>query len=102
LDYSVTPPAARKRTAGGHAAGGSVAAGVRRSIGADRLAQAPGQRVLPIGVTHVVDGWDPLCGGPRVRFVFPGCSLDDAPEVCDACAGPATRRVPRQRRTASG
>jgi hypothetical protein len=74
----------------------------RRSIGADRIAQAPGQRALPVGVTHVVDGWDPVCGGARVRFVFPGCTLDDAPEVCAACAGPATRRVPRQRRTASG
>ena len=26
----------------------------------------------PAGTLHLVDGWDPLCGGERVRFVFPG------------------------------
>jgi hypothetical protein len=49
-------------------------------------------------VTHVVDGWQPVCGERRVRFVFPGASLDDVTELCDACAGAVTRRVPRQRR----
>lgn len=72
--------------------------GVRRSIGADRLAQRAGERVMPVGVTHVVDGWHPVCGEPRVRFVFRGATLDDATDVCDACSGTAPRRVPRQRR----
>jgi len=79
-----------------------VAKGVRRSIGADAVAQAPGERMLPVGVTHVVDGWHPVCGEPRVRFVFPGCTLDDAADVCDACAGAATRRMPRQRPASGG
>ena len=26
----------------------------------------------PSGTLHLVDGWAPLCGGERVRFVFPG------------------------------
>jgi len=57
--------------------------------------------MLPTGVTHLVDGWQPLCGGPRVRFVFPGCTVDDAADLCDACAGTATKQVPRQRRASS-
>jgi hypothetical protein len=73
----------------------------RRFVGANRLVQRPGQRVLPAGVTHVVDGWQPVCGEPRVRFAFPGCTLDDASEICDACAGGAARRVPRPRRASS-
>ena len=74
---------------------------VRPSVGADRLAQRPGERVLPVGVTHVVHGWQPVCGEARVRFVFPGCTLDDAAEVCGDCAGAVTRRVPRQRTAAT-
>jgi hypothetical protein len=67
------------------------------------MEQQPGQRVLPAGVTHVVDGWQPVCGGPRVKFVFPGCTLDDVTEICDACAGQAAvRRVPRQRPASTG
>jgi hypothetical protein len=70
----------------------------RQFVGADRMTQRPGERVLPVGVTHVVDGWQPVCGEPRVRFVFPGCTLDDVTEVCPACTNGAVRRVPRQRR----
>jgi len=106
----VTPPTARKRATSSAGAARTAPRAtkpladldVRQSVGADRLAQRPGERVLPIGVTHVVQGWQPVCGGPRVRFVFPGCTLDDAPEICDACAGTATRRLPRQRGASTG
>lgn len=104
----MTPPTARKRPAATRTATNPVAASsaaalaagsdVRRFLGADAVTQRPGGRALPGGVTHVVHGWQPVCGERRVRFVFPGASLDDVTEVCDACAGAATRRVPRQRR----
>ena len=102
----MTPPTARKRPTATHpvarATEPAADAGVRRFIGADRLVQRPGERVVPAGVTHVVDGWKPVCGEPRVRFVFPGATLDDATEVCDTCAGSGARRVPRQRRASTG
>lgn len=101
LDCSVTPPTARKRPAAPRAADPAAALHPRRFVGADRLAQRPGERVLPVGVTHVVDGWQPVCGEPRVRFVFPGCKLDEAAEVCPACTKTAVRRVPRQRSTST-
>jgi hypothetical protein len=91
------PSAARLAAADGH-----IAAEARRFVGADRMVQQPGQRVLPAGRAHVVDGWLPVCGEPRVKFAFPGCTLDEAPEVCDACAGrSAVPRVPRQRPVSS-
>jgi hypothetical protein len=105
LDCNVTPPTARKRPAATRTATRvaepPAQLHVRTSIGADQMVQRPGERVLPVGVTHVV-GWQPVCGEPRVRFVFPGCTLDDAVEVCAACAGTAVRRVPRQRRASTG
>lgn len=38
---------------------------------------------LPAGTLHLVDGWEPLCGGERVRFVFPGRQAAD--DTCPAC-----------------
>jgi len=49
---------------------------------------------VPAGTTHFVDGWDPLCGSERVRFVFPGRGPElgaTCPECVQAVA------VPRQR-----
>jgi hypothetical protein len=71
------------------------------SVGANGLVQRPGERTAPAGVTHLVDGWQPLCGAGRVRFVFPGRSVDAVTEVCDDCRAVATPKVPRQRRAAS-
>lgn len=66
------------------------------------MLQRRGERVLPVGVTHVVEGWLPVCGEPRVRFVFPGCSIDQVAEVCAVCSAASTaRRVPRQRRAST-
>lgn len=94
----MTPPTARKRPAATHSTRTEVAErDPHRFIGADRLVQQPGERVLPGGVAHVVDGWLPVCGEPRVRFVFPGATIEDATEVCPACTKGALRRVPRQR-----
>src|SRR3954471_17161364 len=46
---------------------------------------------VPAGTLHLVDGWEPLCGGERVRFVFPGRQAPgDTP--CPPCA-----RAPRPR-----
>jgi hypothetical protein len=113
----VTPPTARKRAAAAQTAAAQTAAAQtaaaqtaappadadgHRFVGANRMAEQPGQRVVPAGLTHVVDGWQPVCGEPRVKFVFPGATLDDAAEVCEACAGRgAVRRVPRQRRAST-
>jgi hypothetical protein len=52
----------------------------------------------PGGTLHLVDGWEPLCGGERVRFVFPGRDVD-AGAACPQCAAAAT---PRQRSSAAG
>jgi len=41
-------------------------------LGADGVAPDRGGAVKPAGTVHVVDGWQPLCGVGRVRFVFPG------------------------------
>jgi hypothetical protein len=112
LDCSVTPPTAPKRAVAARPARPATAAAAAsvtgrlhslRSIGADRLAHAPGERARPVGVTHLVDGWQPVCGGARIRFVFPGATLADAAEVCDDCAGAAiVAKTPRQRRASTG
>src|SRR5436853_439879 len=39
----------------------------------------------PAGTLHLVHGWEPLCGGERVRFVFPGRRVDTA-AACAKCA----------------
>jgi hypothetical protein len=49
----------------------------------------------PAGTAHLVDGWQPICGGDRVRFVFPGRDVDLG-TICPDC----TQAVaPRQRST---
>ena len=47
----------------------------------------------PSGPLHLVHGWEPLCGGERVRFIFPGRGVD----VADACPDCAAAAMPRQR-----
>lgn len=51
----------------------------------------------PAGTLHLVHGWEPLCGGERVRFVFPGRGVD-ASEACPECAAAV---MPRQRTAAA-
>lgn len=51
----------------------------------------------PGGTLHLVDGWEPLCGGQRVRFVFPG-RVVEADKACPECTA-AT--MPRQRASAA-
>jgi hypothetical protein len=58
---------------------------------------------LPAGTLHLVEGWEPLCGGERVRFVFPGW---DTPgdRTCPACVQatlPRPRPATRSRARAS-
>jgi hypothetical protein len=55
----------------------------------------PNGSAEPAGTLHLVQGWEPLCGGERVRFVFPGRRVDKT-SACPECAA-AT--VPRQRTT---
>lgn len=53
----------------------------------------------PAGTTHLVEGWESICGGGRVRFVFPGRVVDLA-TTCPDCVqavAPAQVPVPRQR-----
>src|SRR3954471_18134295 len=38
----------------------------------------------PSGTLHLVDGWEPLCGGERVRFVCPGRQAPGE-ATCPAC-----------------
>ena len=65
----------------------------------------------PAGTLHLVDGWEPLCGGDRVRFVFPGRQVA-GDRTCPACvqatlpkprtaARPAARPAARSRARAS-
>jgi len=57
----------------------------------------------PAGTLHLVEGWEPLCGGERVRFVFPGRHAD-APETCPECLKaslPRPRPAARSRARAS-
>lgn len=61
------------------------------------VAESPGS-AGPGGTTHFVDGWEPVCGSERVRFVFPGRS-DQLSANCPDCVQ-AVRvpvGVPRQR-----
>src|SRR3954447_4463315 len=45
----------------------------------------------PAGTLHLVDGWEPLCGGERVRFVFPGRQAT-GDDTCPACGRPPPPR----------
>jgi hypothetical protein len=63
---------------------GSTSIAARRDGGAD-----------PAGVVHLVEGWLPACGGPRVRFLFPGRPVELA-DACPDCAA-TVAPVPRQR-----
>lgn len=65
--------AAKTRTATLHVGSRAVVSGGARGEAA------------PSGTVHLVDGWEPVCGGERVRFVFPGRTLD-ASAGCPACA----------------
>lgn len=74
-------------------------------VGALAIAPAPRGATVPSGTTHLVEGWEPVCGGTRVRFIFPGRSAEltaTCPECADALAAtprprPATRSTPAAR-----
>lgn len=70
-------------------------------VGSAQLAASPQGRAVPAGTTHLVEGWEPICGGGRVRFVFPG-RVVDLPATCPDCAQAVAPTsvpvpVPRQR-----
>ena len=48
----------------------------------------------PAGTTHFVQGWEPVCGSARVRFVFPGRG-DQLGATCPECVQAVA--VPKQR-----
>ena len=57
----------------------------------------------PGGTTHFVNGWEPLCGSDRVRFVFPGQGPElsaNCPDCVQAVSIPQQRTAakPRARR----
>src|SRR3954451_1049044 len=55
----------------------------------------------PAGTLHLVDGWEPLCGGERVRCVSPGRQA--AGDTCPACVRatlPRPRAAARSRAAA--
>src|SRR3954470_2208044 len=56
----------------------------------------------PAGTLHLVDGWEPLCGGERVRFVFPGrqAAGDDTCPACVKATLPRPRAAARRRAAA--
>jgi hypothetical protein len=65
-------------------------------VGADSVV-VQGTATRPAGTVHVVDdGWRPLCGAPRVRFMFP--AEDPATASCADCAAVADRRGKSGRR----
>jgi hypothetical protein len=69
-------------------------------VGSALLAPSTQGPAGPAGTAHLVEGWEPVCGGERVRFVFPGREVDPAttcPECTQAVA--VAPPVPRQRRT---
>src|SRR5438270_6656162 len=55
----------------------------------------------PSGTVHLVDGWDPVCGAERVRFVFPG-RVSDAAADCPACAATVATSSRRLARVVAG
>jgi hypothetical protein len=57
----------------------------------------------PAGTTHFVDGWEPVCGSDRVRFVFPGRGVElgaTCPECVQAVAVPRPRTASKASTTA--
>lgn len=89
LDEDMSATATARKPAASTAAVGNV--------GADAIVHRPGLRTAPGGLTHLVEGWHPVCGGDRVRFVFPNRSLDEVGEVCDDCRAAVARKAPRRR-----
>ena len=76
-------------------------------VGSTLIAPSTKGPADPAGTTHLVEGWQPVCGGDRVRFVFPGRLLDAAtcPDCVEVAQGsgasvPAVAAVPRQRTAA--
>ena len=55
-------------------------------VGADAVLPGPGGTTDPGGTVHVVHGWLPLCGGDRVRFVFPGRDPQSVKPTCADCS----------------
>ena len=63
-------------------------------VGCLSLLAEPAGSSGPAGVTHFVDGWEPLCGSERVRFIFPGRG-DELGANCPDCVQAVA--IPRQR-----
>jgi len=60
--------------------------------------QAP---AAPAGTLHLVAGWEPLCGGERVRFVFPGRPVPGE-DTCPACVKATLPRPRTAARSSAG
>lgn len=76
-------------------------------LGSTLIAPSTKGPANPAGTTHLVEGWQPVCGGDRVRFVFPGRGVDAAtcPDCAEVAQGSrasvtAVAAVPRQRAAA--
>ena len=55
----------------------------------------------PAGTLHLVAGWEPLCGGERVRFVFPGRPVPGE-DTCPACVKATLPRPRTAARSSAG
>jgi hypothetical protein len=64
------------------------------TVGSTGVASARDGRSEPAGTSHLVDGWDSVCGAGRMRFVFPGRAADGGATCpdCVAAVVPAPRR----------
>ena len=82
--------------------------GTSFEVGSALIAPSTKGPADPAGTIHLVDGWQPVCGGARVRFVFPGRVLEAAtcPDCAEVAQGSrasvtAVASVPRPRTTTS-
>lgn len=65
-------------------------------VGSDSVLPRRGGTTDPGGTVHAVHGWMPLCGGSRVRFVFPGRDPQSVKPTCPDCAAAVTAAHPTQ------
>jgi hypothetical protein len=66
-------------------------------VGSDLVTLGRGGSTAPAGTVHVVDGWVPVCGGDRVRFVFPGRDPETVEPTCADCSAAVVPRSTRRR-----
>lgn len=69
--------------------------------GCNAVSAGRGGTAVPTGEVHLVDGWQPVCGEDRVRFVFPGRAPESADGTCPRCVRAATPARPVRRPRAS-